>query len=179
MNERRRPLLHSHSWVCHNFMPDQTSPPARTIAAVRIATGVLFFLFGEYKVASPAFAQVGFPEYLRGYIDGAAVDSYKLVLVHLVLPHTTFFGYFVGILELFIGLSLMLGLCVRFASVLGAVLLLNMVFASWWEPGHGVAIWRYFGAELDKIPLIFLFLIFYATRAGRTWGLDGFWHRLS
>ena len=54
-----------------------------------------------------------------------------------------------------------------------------MVFAQLVGTGHGIATWRYFGAELDKIPLIFLLLIFYAYDAGRTWGLDGAWHRLS
>ena len=63
------------------------------------------------------------------------------------------------------------------ASMVGSLFLINLVFATWWEPGHGIAIWRYFGAELDKIPLIFLFLIFYAADAGRTWGLDGVLHR--
>jgi hypothetical protein len=36
-----------------------------------------------------------------------------------------------------------------------------------------VPTWRYFGAELDHLPLLFLFLIFLAANAGRTWGLDG------
>jgi len=35
-----------------------------------------------------------------------------------------------------------------------------------------VAFWRYFGAELDTIPLLFLFLIFFSSDAGQTWGLD-------
>ena len=38
---------------------------------------------------------------------------------------------------------------------------------------HGVAVWKYFGAELDHIPLLLLFLIFYAGDAGTVWGLDG------
>ncbi len=159
-------------------MPDRPSALARTISATRIATGVLFLLFGEYKVASPAFA-TGSSQYLQGYIASSALGFYRPLLAHVVLPHTVFFGYFVGIIELFIGVSLVLGLWVRPSSVVGVVLLVNILFASWWEPGHGVALWRYFGAGLDKIPLIFLFLIFYAANAGRTWGLDGVWRRLS
>jgi uncharacterized membrane protein YphA (DoxX/SURF4 family) len=94
-----------------------------------------------------------------------------------VLPHVVFFGYFVGVLELLIGAALVAGLWVRPASVVGAVFLVNLLFATWWEPGHGVAVWRYFGAELDKIPLILLFSIFYAADAGAVWGVDGFWRR--
>ncbi len=160
-----------------NSMPDQSSNLAKTTAAVRIATGILFVLFGEYKVVDPAFAHSGFQQYLQGYIQGAALSCYRPLLAHLVLPHVVFFGYAVGVVELLIGISLVVGLWVRPASIVGALFLINLVFATWWEPGHGIAIWRYFGAELDKIPLIFLFLIFYAADAGRTWSLDGVLHR--
>jgi hypothetical protein len=34
-------------------------------------------------------------------------------------------------------------------------------------------LWRYFGAELDMVPLLLLFIIFFATDAGTVWGLDG------
>ena len=44
----------------------------KTIAAVRIATSIFFILFGEYKLAGPAFAHGGFQEYLHGYIDSTA-----------------------------------------------------------------------------------------------------------
>jgi len=50
---------------------------------------------------------------------------------------------------------------------------LNMLLSAWWEPGHGVPVWRYFGAELDHIPLLLLCIIFFAADAGRVWGLDG------
>ena len=154
-------------------MPDPRTPPIKTIAVARIATGFLFFLFGEYKIASPAFAHSGLQQYLRGYIDSEAVSFYRPFLVHVVSPHAIFFGYLVGILELSIAASLILGLWVRPISVIGALFLLNIMLSTWWAPGHGVAFWRYFGAELDTIPLIFLFLIFFATDAGQTWGFDG------
>jgi len=136
---------------------------------VRVATGVLFLLFGEYKVAGPGFAHGGFQQYLQGYIGGDAVAFYRPFLAHVVLPRAVFFGYFVGVLELLIGLSLVLGWWVRPASIAGAFFMLNLALATWWEPGHGVAFWRYFGAELDKIPLLFLFLIFYSA-TGRHFG---------
>ncbi len=158
-------------------MPDRSLHLDRTTAAVRIATGILFVLFGEYKVVDPAFAHSGFLQYLQGYIQGAALSFYRPLLAHMVLPHAVFLGYVVGTIELLIGISLVAGLWVRPASIVGVLFLLNLLFATWWEPGHGLAIWRYFGAELDKIPLIFLLLIFYAADAGRTWGLDGLLQR--
>lgn len=91
----------------------------------------------------------------------------------MVQPHAVFFGYVVGILELAVGLSMLLGLWVRPLSVVGVLFLINMILCTWWSPGHGVPVWRYFGAELEHIPLLLLFLIFYAADAGTTWGLDG------
>jgi len=145
----------------------------KTIAGVRMATSVFFLLFGEYKVAGPGFAHGAFQTYLQDYIANSAVDFYRPVLSGLVLPHAVFFGYVVGIVELLIGISLLIGLWVRPACIVGILFLLNMVLATWWGPGHGVPLWRYFGAELDHLPLLLLFIIFFAADAGRVWGLDG------
>jgi uncharacterized membrane protein YphA (DoxX/SURF4 family) len=151
---------------------------AKTLAAVRIATGVFFLFFGEYKVADPVFARTTFPQqWLKDFISQGAVSFYAGFLQGTVLPHHVFFGYAVGVLELFIGLSLVLGLWVRAASILGTLHMINLTLATWWEAGHNVPTWRYFGAELDHLPLLFLFLIFLTANAGRTWGLDGVLHR--
>ena len=150
-----------------------TSSALRTIAAVRIATSVFFLLFGEYKVAGPGFAHGGFQTYLRDYIAGTAVSFYRPLLVHVVQPHAVFFGYLVGVLELCIGISLLLGLWVRPSCVAGIVFLLNLTLASWWDAGHGAPVWRYFGARLDTLPLLLLLVIFFAADAGKVWGLDG------
>jgi thiosulfate dehydrogenase [quinone] large subunit len=140
---------------------------------VRTATSVFFLLFGEYKVAGPEFAHGGFRTYLQDYIANSAVSFYRPVLSGLVLPHAVFFGYVVGIVELAVGISLLIGLWVRPGCILGGLFLLNMLLATWWAPGHGVPVWRYFGNELDHLPLLLLLIVFYAADAGRTWGLDG------
>jgi uncharacterized membrane protein YphA (DoxX/SURF4 family) len=149
----------------------------KTIAATRMATAIFFLLFGEYKVFGPAFAHGGFQQYLTAYIQGTAVSFYRPVLAHIVLPHAVVLGYAVGAIELFIGLSLLLGFLVKPASVLGALHMVSLTLATWWDPGHGMPVWRYFGAELDHLPLLFLFIIFYAADAGRVWGLDAWRHR--
>jgi thiosulfate dehydrogenase [quinone] large subunit len=151
-----------------------TSPAlSRTIAGVRIATSVFFLLFGEYKVAGPGFAHGGFQTYLQDFIANSVVSFYRPVLAELVLPHAVFFGYAVGVVELLIGISLLIGFWVRPASILGILFLVNMLLSTWWAPGHGAPVWRYFGAELDHLPLLLLFIIFFAADAGRVWGLDG------
>lgn len=146
---------------------------SKTIAIVRIATAPFFILFGQYKLFGPGFAHGGFQKYLAGYIESTAVSLYRPVLANLVLPHAVFLGYVVGALEMFIGVSLLLGLWVRPASALGILHMLSLTLATWWDPGHGVPVWRYFGNELDHLPALFLFVIFFASDAGRTWGLDG------
>jgi uncharacterized membrane protein YphA (DoxX/SURF4 family) len=146
---------------------------SKTIAAVRIVIAVFFILFGQYKLAGPGFAHGGFQQYLRGYIADGAVSFYRPVLAELVLPHAVVLGYGVGAFEMVIGVALLLGIWVRPASALGALFMLNLALATWWEPGHAVPLWRYFGAELDKLPLLFLFIIFFVSDAGRQWGLDG------
>lgn len=151
---------------------NQSSRLLHTIAAVRMGTAVFFLLFGEYKLFGPGFAHGGFQEYLRGYIQGEAVSFYGKFLAHFVVPHAVFFGYFVGALEMFIGLALLFGFFVRVASVLGMLHMISLLLATWWEPGHGVPVWRYFGAELDHVPLLLLFIIFYVADAGKVWGVD-------
>jgi thiosulfate dehydrogenase (quinone) large subunit len=154
-------------------MMSSSSALSRTIAGARMATAVFFLLFGEYKVAGPGFAHGGFQTYLQDYIGNGAVSFYRPVLAGVILPHAVFFGYVVGVGELLIGISLLIGLWVRPACVLGSLFLINMLMATWWEPGHGVPVWRYFGNELDHLPLLLLLIIFFAADAGRVWGLDG------
>jgi uncharacterized membrane protein YphA (DoxX/SURF4 family) len=154
-------------------MPTPSTTLPKTIAVMRIATSPFFILFGQYKLFGPGFAHGGFQKYLGGYIDSSAVGFYRPVLASLVLPHAVFLGYTIGAVEMFIGLSLLLGLWVRPASLLGAFYMLNLTLATWWDPGHGVPAWRYFGNELDHLPLLFLLLIFFVADAGRHWGLDG------
>lgn len=145
----------------------------KTIALARVATAPFFILFGQYKLFGTGFAHGGFQKYLTGYIESSAVSFYRPFLASLVLPHAVFLGYVVGAAEMFIGLSLLLGIWVRPASLLGAFYMLNLTLATWWDPGHGVPVWRYFGNELDHLPLLFLLVIFFAADAGRHWGLDG------
>ena len=154
-------------------MPAAHPALSKTISAVRIATSIFFLLFGEYKLAGTGFAHGGFQTYLQSYISTDAVSFYRRVLSGLVLPHAVFLGYIVGVVETFIGLSLLFGLWVRPACVVGILYVLNLTLATWWAPGHGMPIWRYFGAELDHLPLLLLLIIFYAADAGRVWGLDG------
>jgi uncharacterized membrane protein YphA (DoxX/SURF4 family) len=154
-------------------MPRISSPLQKTIALIRILTAIIFILFGQYKLFTPAFAHGGFEQYVSGFVQSQAVGFYKGFLSAVVLPHPVLFGYMVGLVEIVIGVCLLIGLWVRAASTLGALHMLSLTLATWWGPGHGAPIWQYFGAELDHIPLLFLFIIFFMADSGQTWGLDG------
>ena len=151
----------------------RSSPLQKTIAVVRIFTAIFFILFGHYKLFTPAFTHGGFEQYVSGFVQTEAVDFYKGFLQIVVLPHPVLFAYVVGLVELVIGICLLLGFWVRPASIVGALHMLSLTLATWWAPGHGAPFWRYFGAELDHLPLLFLFVIFFMAKSGETWGLDG------
>jgi uncharacterized membrane protein YphA (DoxX/SURF4 family) len=148
-----------------------TQSGARMLALTRIIIGIFFLFFAQYKLASPDFAHTGYAKSVTGYIQTSAVSFYKPFL-HKTVQRAVASGYAVAITELLIGISLVLGLRVRFFSVVGALFMLNLVLCTWNAPGPGPA-WRYLGNQLNNIPLLCLFLVFAACRAGETWGLDG------
>jgi uncharacterized membrane protein YphA (DoxX/SURF4 family) len=140
------------------------------LAITRIGVGIMFLFFAEYKLASTQFAREGYSHWVTGFVQESAVSFYKPFL-QFTLHHTWLFGYAVAIIELLIGLSMVLGYRVRLFSILGAGLMANFVLATWNLPA-GTAAWRYAANELEHIPLLFLFIIFYAHSAGETLGMD-------
>jgi uncharacterized membrane protein YphA (DoxX/SURF4 family) len=152
----------------------EASVAAKAIAAVRIATGIIFLLFAEYKIVGSEFTPAGFERWVRGWVEqGQVVGFYRPVLVNVALAHPVLCARLVAWSELAIAVSLIFGWLVRPASTGGVVLMLNFILSTWYAPGHGAPVWQYFGANLDHIPLLFLFVIFYTTHAGDFWGLDG------
>lgn len=141
------------------------------MALARVAVGIMFLFFAEYKLAGTQFAREGFSRWVSGWLQETSVGFYKPFL-HWALQHPYISGYGTGIVELLIGLSMVVGFRVRIFSIIGALYMLNLTFATWNLPA-GTPAWRYVGNELDHIPLLLLFLVFLAHDAGKTWGLDG------
>jgi len=138
-------------------------------------------IFGEYKLfrsSAAAWTTTGFREYLHGYInEGEAAGFYARFLASVVQPHSELWAHIVGLGELAIGISLVLGLWVRAASIGGIVHMVNLTLATWWAAGRNVDTWRWFGVELDHIPMLLLFSIFFVASAGTAWGLDALLNR--
>lgn len=107
---------------------------------------------------------------MKPWAENSSFYFYRPVL-RFTLRHQVFFGYATGVVELLIGFSMLAGSWVRVFSVIGALFMLNLTFATWYLP-QGSPYWQYLGRQLDHIPLLLLFIIFAAHNAGETLGFD-------
>lgn len=139
---------------------------AIALAGLRIAVGCLFLIFGQYKVFGTQFTlHGGFQWWINKFLqDGAAYPLMVPVLTGFVLPHAIPIAFLVAYGEFAIGLSLVLGVWVRIASVFGMIYMLTLLFSSNF-PGHGAPAWQYFGASLDHSVLALCFAAFIAGRS--------------
>ena len=130
----------------------------------------MFLFFAQYKLMHKDFAHSGYQKTVSGWVDTTCVRFYKPFL-RATLHYPVASGYAVGVAELLIGISMVLGFWVRPFSLVGALFMLNLLLSTWNLP-PGTPAWRYLGAQLDNISLLLLFLIFFSHRAGATLGLD-------
>src|SRR5437867_477813 len=137
----------------------KSGAPSIAMVVARVAVGVMFIMFAQYKLLHKDFAREGYEKYVTGYVQETSVSFYKPILRE-TLKHPHIFGYLVAGAELLIGISMVLGFWVRPFSIIGALFMLNLTLATWNLP-PGTPVWRYFGNQLDHIPLLLLFLIFY------------------
>jgi uncharacterized membrane protein YphA (DoxX/SURF4 family) len=140
------------------------------LGLARIAVGVMFLFFAQYKLMHKDFAHGGFEGWVKPWAENNSLYFYRPVL-RFTLKHPVFFGYATGVVELLIGLSMLVGWWVRPVSLVAGLFMLNLTFATWYLP-RGSPYWQYLGHELDHIPLLLLFIIFAAHNAGETLGLD-------
>lgn len=131
----------------------------RAVAVLRIGVGVLFLIFGEYKVFGTQFTLGGgFQGWIERFIGSHSAYPFMIpVLQSIVLPHKTAIAFLVAYGELAIGIALATGILVRAASVCGALYMLTLLFSSNY-PGADAAFWQYFGASLDHSVLTLCFV---------------------
>src|SRR3954449_10559046 len=95
---------------------------AKALAALRISIGCVFLIFAEYKVFGTQFTlHGGFQYWINQFIAGGSYPLMVPVLKGLVLPHAMLIAFLVAYGELAIGISLVLGVLVRPASVCGFI----------------------------------------------------------
>ena len=151
--------------------PSVSEINSRALALVRIGVGMLFLIFGEYKVFGTQFTlHGGFQYWINRFLQGGAYPFMAPVLRGFVLPHATPIAFLVAYGELAIGIALVLGIVVRPASAFGLVFMLTLLFASDY-PGAGAPFWQYFGASLSHSVFALCFLSFLLGRADAAWSV--------
>ena len=144
------------------------------LALLRIGVGILFLIFGQYKVFGTAFTlHGGFQFWINKFLEGGAYPFMVPILRGFVLPHATSLAFLVAYGELAIGLALLLGILVRSASFCGLLFMLTMLFSSDY-PGAGAPFWQYFGASLSHSVFALCFAAFLAGRAESVWSVAAF-----
>jgi uncharacterized membrane protein YphA (DoxX/SURF4 family) len=147
---------------------------SRSMAVLRIGVGVLFLIFGEYKVFGTQFTlHGGFQFWIQKFLnEGGTYPFMAPVLRGFVLTHATAIAFLVAYGELAIGIALILGVLVRAASAGGLIFMLALLFSSDY-PGAAAPFWQYFGASLSHSVLALCFAAFLLGRAD-TWSIKLF-----
>jgi len=145
-------------------MPANANDKALTF--LRVSIGLLFLVFGQYKVFGTQFTLGGgFQQWIHRFLDDGAYPFMAPVLRGFVLRNGTAIAFLVAYGELAIGLSLVLGWLVRAASVCGCVYMMALLFSSNY-PGQHARLWQYFGASLDHLVLALCFVTLVIGHAG-------------
>jgi thiosulfate dehydrogenase (quinone) large subunit len=132
----------------------------RAIAFLRMAVGVFFLIFGEYKVFGAQFTLGGgFQFWINKFLAEGCYPFMTPVLHNFVLPHATPIAFLVAYGEFAIGMALVLGILVRPASLGGLVYMVTLLFSSDY-PGRHALLWQYFGASLSHSVFALCFLSF-------------------
>lgn len=143
-------------------MSNSGNRAAAALAGLRFAVGVLFLIFGEYKVFGTHFTiGGGFEDWIHRFLAEGAYPFMKPVLQSFVLPNAKAIAFLVAYGELAIGIGLVLGILVRVASFFGLIYMLALLFSSNY-PGSAAPLWQYFGAALDHLVLALCFAAFLA-----------------
>ena len=152
-------------------VPNLSLHNARALAFLRIAVGVLFLIFGQYKVLATQFTlHGGFQSWINRFLAEGAYPFIAPVLRGFVLPHATPIAFLVAYGELAIGIALLFGICVRPASAFGLLYMLTLLFSSNY-PGPQAPLWQYFGASLDHSMPALCFIAFLIGRSDAIWSV--------
>lgn len=133
---------------------------AAVLAGLRIAVGVLFLIFGQYKVFGTQFTLGGgFQFWINRFLEQGAYPFMAPILRDFVLPQGTAIAFLVAYGELAIGLALVLGILVRTASTCGMIYMVALLLSSDY-PGPRAAFWQYFGGALGHLVPALCFAAF-------------------
>ena len=156
--------------------PHAMRAPERWLAVLRIAVGVWFAkaLFTKLSVivlwgflpvpsASDRWQHV-MPLLVGKYAEGNPVAFFRDFMQNTVIAHSPLFAQLTALGETAVGLGLVFGCLTVLASGVGLFLVVN----------YGLAVqWQGSSQQGFHYMLIATLIVILATRAGRTWGVDG------
>ena len=162
-------------------MPSDAGPPAMRapepwLAVLRIAVGLWFakavvtklsviLAWGFLPVPTASERWIRqMPTLVARYAEGNPVAFFRAFLQDTVLTHARLFAMLTAFGEAAVGLGLVAGCLTVLASGVGLVLVVNYGLAVQWQ-GQAQQGFHYL--------LISTLVVLAATRAGRTWGVDG------
>lgn len=154
--------------------------PGRWLAFLRIVVGLWFvksvltklewlFLGGILPIPVATQRWINFlPKKLTEFASNNPLDWYQDFLMGTAIPKAKLFAYLTAYGETAVGVGLTLGLLTGLAAVLGLLIMANYFLASFWIG---------FCQQGFHLLLIASLVAFLGSRAGRTWGLDGWLRR--
>jgi len=155
-----------------NSASTSQSQNAKALAFLRIAVGILFLIFGQYKVFGTQFTlHGGLQFWINKFLEDGAYPFMAPVLRNFVLPHATALAFLVAYGEFAMAIALIAGVWVRPASAFGALYMLTLLFSSNY-PGPHAPLWQYFGASLDHSVLALCFLAFLMGDSTAAWSFQ-------
>ena len=144
--------------------PKTHSVSVLCLLPLRLAVGIAFLVAGQAKIAAGnwgAAYEINVREFVTANLENA-FQFYRPVLESVVLPHAGKFAVLVAWGELFVGVSIFLGLFTRFGAAAGLFIIVNYTFAI------GMGIW------VPSLETLFLWALFtlMISSAGRGMGAD-------
>jgi thiosulfate dehydrogenase [quinone] large subunit len=146
--------------------PTKVSIPTWGILPLRFFLGITFIYAGLDKVTSSTFFNPnGGPQYIGNQLQFAASNSALLggLLSNVVVPNAVFFGWFIALAEIWIGLATLVGVFTRVTAVLGAILSATL----WLSLSGGLS--QYY---LDSDPIYFFAWVTLILLGWGSYGLD-------
>jgi thiosulfate dehydrogenase (quinone) large subunit len=152
--------------------PTKTSIPTWGILPLRFFLGITFIYAGLDKVTSSTFFNPnGGSQYIGNILQSAAANSPLLggLLSSVVVPNAVFFGWFIALAEIWIGLATLVGVFTRVTAVLGAIL-----SATLWLSISGGSLAQYY---FDPDPIFFFAWVTLILVGWGSYGLDSLFIR--
>jgi uncharacterized membrane protein YphA (DoxX/SURF4 family) len=139
---------------------DQRTPRSVAIWGLRMLVGTMWWQQTLWKIP-PDFA--GLRYWMEQQVEHASLALQSAFVRDIVLPNLAVFGPLVYLVELSIAVSLLIGVCSRGGSLLGAAMGLNLWLGLYSAPGEWP--WTY-------MFLIIIQALFVIDPPGRSLGID-------